>query len=78
MILAIIFDKIAFPYLDELIAKKKGKELSLKAGNAVYSAILAAIIAGFLIIAPISYGMKVPEKTNIRYQNFLNIFLNNK
>lgn len=65
MILCIILDKILFP------------RISLRAGGAVYSGILAAIIAGFLIIAPVSYGMKISERTNIRYQNLLNIFLNN-
>jgi dolichyl-phosphate-mannose--protein O-mannosyl transferase len=78
MILAVLLDKIAFPYLNEILTKKKGKESALKVSNAVYSGILAAIVAGFLIIAPISYGMKVSEKTNMQYQDFLNIFLNNK
>ncbi|MCX6759726.1 MAG: phospholipid carrier-dependent glycosyltransferase [Candidatus Nealsonbacteria bacterium] len=78
MILAVLLDKIAFPYLCEIIAKRKSKELSLKISGAVYSGILAAAVAGFLIIAPISYGMKISEKANTRYQNFINVFLNSK
>jgi hypothetical protein len=78
MILAVLLDKITFPYLGEIIAKRKSRELSLKISGAVYSGILAAAVAGFLIIAPISYGMKISEKANTRYQNFLNVFLNSK
>lgn len=78
IIFCILLEKIAIPYIDELLEKKGKKESIEKANGAIYFGIIAAIIAGFLIISPISYGFSISNQLNNRYSNLLNFFLNSQ
>lgn len=67
IICSVLMDAVILPYISE----KKGEKIR----NRAYYGIISIAIISFLIIAPISYGMKMPEKISKGYSKIVNIFL---